>query len=243
MAQSTSISEIPPPPPPAQPTPHPSDPTASTTADAQGRSPLYLAATTGNIALIKSLLPTSNIHLGILHTPETPLHAAATHGHATTVTLLLTAGAHVNGPDAFSRTPLMRAVLADRISVVQTLLDWQGEESVDLNAVDVQGETALMKAAVWGREEIVMLLLGAGGDLGVCEDEDGGKAGMHAAAWGKEGVVRLLLLKKGGGGGEGKGEKWWDMKDRQGRTAVEIAERRGKMGVVQLLRGWSDRES
>jgi len=241
MAQSTNLSENPSALPLASQTSQPSTLTAATAADSQGRTPLYNAAITGDISLLTTLLRTntntSSIETGILHTRETPLHAAATHGHSAAVTLLLCSGARINAPDAFSRTPLMRAVLADRMSVVQTLLDWKGEdggggsesESVDVNAVDVQGETALMKAAVWGRAEIVGVSLSRGADLAVVDGEDGWNAGMHAAAWGKGEVVRLLS--DGCGGCE-----WWEVKDKHGRAALEIAERRGRMGVVEMLR-------
>lgn len=92
----------------------------------------------------------------------TALHVAARHGHASTVQVLLDAGAGVNGTDACGRTPLHAAAGARNISVVELLL----AHGAECDAVEAGGWTVLHRAACCGCCNAVSLLLAAGADPG-----------------------------------------------------------------------------
>lgn len=87
---------------------------------------------------------------------------AARHGHASTVQVLLDAGAGVNSTDACRRTPLHTAAGARRTSVVELLL----ARGAECDVVDAGGWTALHRAASCGCCDAVTLLLAAGANLG-----------------------------------------------------------------------------
>ena len=56
------------------------------------------------------------------HSPPA-LHAAALSGHSTTVQLLLSSGARLEGIDQAKHTPLFRACEMGHMDVVQTLIE------------------------------------------------------------------------------------------------------------------------
>ena len=94
----------------------------------------------------------------------------------------------------------------------------------DVNAVDKDGKTALMRAVCKGHEEIVKLLLKAGTDVRAA-DKDGSTALMGAARWGYEETVKLLL----------KAGADVHAADRDGSTALTLAAQWGHVEAVKLL--------
>lgn len=62
---------------------------------------------------------------------------------------------------------------------------------VDVNATDGRGMTALMYAAVLGKDESIGVLLAKGADTDIV-DHNGMTAAMHAAYAGKDGALKKL---------------------------------------------------
>ena len=85
-------------------------------------------------------------------------------------------------------------------------------EGIDINAVDEDGNTALMLAAFFAKKDIVRALLDAGADVNVKNKK--GNTALIIAAWhGRINMVKLLLAK----GVD------INVKDKYGNTALKIA--------------------
>jgi len=149
-------------------------------ADAQGLTPIHVAAERGTQWAVGILLA----HGADPATPDsygaTPLHRAA---NGSIAQMLLEHEAAMNGVDRHGDTPLHRAVGAGRIDVADTLLD----RGADVAIRNAEGRTALHLAAAAGRASTVEKLLARGADAGA-RDADGrtplavAKAGGHDLA-------------------------------------------------------------
>ena len=84
------------------------------------------------------------------------LHLACLAGKGAAVTTLLSKGADVGSRSIIKQTPLMAAL--GYPAVLQLLID----AKADLDAVDESGRTALMLAAMHGKEQAAELLLSHG---------------------------------------------------------------------------------
>ena len=102
----------------------------------------------------------------------------------------------------------------------------RGCRSVDVNAKDEYGNTALMKAARRGNTAIVELLLAVPGIDVNAQGNYGGTALMEAAGGGDTEIVRLLLASPGID---------VNAKDEYGNTALITAAGNGDTAVVELL--------
>lgn len=123
--------------------------------DSQGKTPLYYAAAMGDTAAVQTLLEAGAEpdFCGSRKMVERPLHAACQFGHIDIMKMLVTAGANVNVPDSFQRTPLM--VLSTKHSddttwikrrqdeVAVGIADYLIQHGADVHAEDQQQDTAL----------------------------------------------------------------------------------------------------
>jgi len=116
----------------------------------------------------------------------TALMIAVLKRHLDMVDLLLQNGADVNAPDVLGGTPLLRAVERDYVDVADRLIT---DRSVDVNATDRSGMTALHMAAVTGNEQLADVLLAHGarkdmkngnGETPADVAQRGGHAGLAA---------------------------------------------------------------
>ncbi|DBA05062.1 TPA: hypothetical protein N0F65_000750 [Lagenidium giganteum] len=144
--------------------------------DANGNSPLHLAAAYGSIDSLTFLLQAGADPNATNDDGATPLHLAAPNGHTLVVHALLDAGADANARDAHGNTPLIDAAYVNQAApphfscgdantqeqVVRLLLSTQ--PTIDVNAVNAQGCSALFGAVRNGYEVVVCLLLRAGAD-------------------------------------------------------------------------------
>lgn len=94
---------------------------------------------------------------------ETPLLKAIKHGHAPIVSILLQAGADVNAANKMGETPLSFA--AARPCNREVFCCLISVEGICLDAVDSNGDTALIMAAKAGLLENVQALVAAGVNL------------------------------------------------------------------------------
>ncbi|KAJ9459123.1 Tankyrase [Diplonema papillatum] len=221
--------------------------------DADGWSPLHIAAQEGATSIAAFLLE----HGALVNKPNalgwSPLHSASFAGHDATVTLLLNHGADINATDSTGRTSLHYACRKGHDSVVRILV--KGKADVDkANAVDL---TPLGIAACNGREKIVRTLVESGADIDRCDHlsrnplyfacrrgdvgtvsyllehgadlnkkNDEGKTPLHTAVYRGFAPVVALLLKNGAA---------TDQEDKNAWLPVHIAAQEGSVEVVELL--------
>lgn len=137
---------------------------------------------------------------------DTPLHGAASAGHAEAIQFMLAGGADVNAKDRFGETPLNLA--GGCPEAIQLLL----AAGADVNAKTNCDRTPLHSAAVGGRPEAIQLLLAAGADVNAREYD--GETPLHSAAAGGGPDAIQLLLAAGARVNE---------RDDKGQTALDIA--------------------
>ncbi|HUU92884.1 MAG TPA: ankyrin repeat domain-containing protein [Phycisphaerae bacterium] len=182
---------------------------------------------------------------------DTPLGEAVMAGRQEVVALLLKQGARTD-PQVVT-PPLVQAAFYGRVEIGEMLLRhganpdqtglrdrnpaielaaWFGHEAfvrlllahgVDLDAGDMDGDTALMSASERGHERVVDLLLGHGADVSL-SNRFGCTALHKAAAGGYESIVVALLAH----GAD------VNASDYRG-TAIHVAVTKGHAGVVRLL--------
>lgn len=114
------------------------------TLDANGNTPLHLAADKGYTECLKLLLAESNktVNLKSASKQSTALHMAAENGYTSCVQLLLHAGSSHGAVNNKNQTPLHLAAKAQCAESVQILL----ELGAEVNALDVDKRTALHSA-------------------------------------------------------------------------------------------------
>ncbi|KAM6916490.1 nuclear factor NF-kappa-B p100 subunit [Xenentodon cancila] len=142
--------------------------------DRDGRSPLHLAALAGDSSMIRLLLA----HLGEHHThlvnmPDyhglQPLHLAVRRDGERCLRLLVEGGAKINAPEQKSgNAALHLAVRENLFKVACTLIT---ELKADVNACTFGGNTPLHLAASLGSPTLCSMLVAAGADKNMENDE------------------------------------------------------------------------
>ena len=98
------------------------DPSIVNERNADGMTPLNLAAINGNYDIVKELLiRNADIHIGDLDNSQ-PIHLAAISGNVEIAELLIASGADVNEQDENGATPLGFAAGRRHIDMVRYLL-------------------------------------------------------------------------------------------------------------------------
>ncbi|MEE8154257.1 MAG: ankyrin repeat domain-containing protein [Phycisphaerales bacterium] len=144
--------------------------------------PIHRAATNGDTGSIKRELdsgvlvdlPTFNV--GQILDGTTPLMLACGEGQVEAVELLIERGADVLARNSGGATALHFSIYSDSDS---TLVLLKGGADVDIQSVN--GLTPLMQAAAYGRLSQVEVLLGAGADLLLTDDQ-----GQSALDWARQ---------------------------------------------------------
>jgi hypothetical protein len=162
----------------------------------------------------------------------TPLIAAARNGHEAAVLLLLNRGADINLPVSGDGNPLIVAAQNKHLLTVRLLLD----RGADIHKA-VRGDgNALIMAARGGSVPVVQLLLDRGANIEqvVPGDEN---ALIEASASGHLPVVKLLVAR-----GASVNARVWVEEQKEWRTPLNMAQRRGRTEVVEYLRSAGARE-
>ena len=126
-----------------------------------GVSPLALAATNGNGALVRLLLESGADANASLHGGESVLMTAARTGSVEAVDALLVGGADPNARERRNQTALMWAAAEGHAPIVSALI----EAGADIHASLESGFTPMFFAVREGRIEVADTLLGAGVDV------------------------------------------------------------------------------
>lgn len=184
-----------------------------------GATPLHGAAERGLPEVARSLIRRgANVNARRPERADMPLHFAA---NAAVASLLIEAGAEVEGLDRWGRTPLHWAAQFGRADVVDLLL--RAGARVDRPASD--GATPLHWAAQEGHAGVAQLLLGAG--AGVNRQDGDGRTPLHRAAWRGQGEVVEVLLGAGADPG---------IRSESGQTPWHEAKESGREAVAKRLR-------
>jgi ankyrin repeat protein len=151
--------------------------------------PLYHAARLGFRDLAEHLIAEHPEHLNAEGGVEaTPMHVAASAGHANILSLLIEHGADLNGRDMYSNTPLRRASRNGKLEAGELLLN----RGADVDARNQFKETALTSAISQGHIQFARMLLERGALIDARECV--GRTALHIAAITNQvGGARLLL--------------------------------------------------
>jgi len=160
--------------------------------DAQGQTPLMLAAAFGSPEAVRLLIASGAEVSAASHAGATALHWAATD--LTKTRLLLEAHADVNAVSQIGRTPLIVAASANGTAAIVSLMLAKGAA---VNAADATGITPLVAAANVDNLEAARVLLAHGADVRATA-RTGLPATplMGAAVNGNTELVRTLLTRK-----------------------------------------------
>ncbi|KAM9364432.1 nuclear factor NF-kappa-B p100 subunit isoform 2-T2 [Pholidichthys leucotaenia] len=144
------------------------------TVDKDGRTPLHLAALAGDTSVLRILLAhLGEDHAHLVNTPDFhglhPLHLAVRRDGERCLRLLVERGAKINAPERKSgNTALHLAIQENLFKVACTLIT---ELKADVNACTFGGNTPLHLAASLGSPTLCSMLIAAGADKSVENDE------------------------------------------------------------------------
>ncbi|HVR07404.1 MAG TPA: ankyrin repeat domain-containing protein [Thermoanaerobaculia bacterium] len=143
--------------------------------DREGHTALFAAAVAGNLQILERVLALSpNLDLGDIHGATALFYSAS--GATAVLVRLIQRGANVNSQDRGGRSPLIAAVLMNRLDSAGLLL----AAGADVNHQDRHGQTALFYAADGGFLKLAQLLLERGANPALANDN--GVTPMQIAA-------------------------------------------------------------
>ncbi|KAF2995333.1 Ankyrin repeat domain-containing protein 44 [Curvularia kusanoi] len=156
--------------------------------DANGRTPLFIAAISGCDAIVYMLLGTHKVTLEFRDEDErTPLMEAVFYGHSKVVEILLDHGANLSSVSRDGSFPLFEAACENNLEMVKLLL----AKGADVDFCGERG-TALAGAASGGNYESVELLIRSGANVNA-EVPGMGSILRNAVVQEKKNMVRLLI--------------------------------------------------
>ena len=126
-----------------------------------------------------------------------------------------------------TRVSLCEAAASGQTSVVAFLID---NAETDIDALGSDGVSPLCAATIWGHEEVVQLLLDAGCDPNVRNDDGTSSTALHAAAFQEHGKILHMLLAAGANG---------TLQDSAGRTACDFASISDALWPLFAARGFT----
>jgi ankyrin repeat protein len=144
-------------------------PTQLHVALAEGKTPLHVAAESGDVVVIKSLLADCGNPNAKDDHNATPLHFAASGGNLDAMSILLKAGAILDAQDESGEQPLVWAVIKGQAEGVKFLIKAGAKVNTKSNfnqgGLNRWRYTPLHMAAAKGDLEIVKILVASGADI------------------------------------------------------------------------------
>ncbi|MCU0779544.1 MAG: ankyrin repeat domain-containing protein [Akkermansiaceae bacterium] len=211
-----------------------------------GRNALFLAAGSDNPEAVRFLLGHKLGVDAMSDLRETALMNAASRGRLQAVSLLVAAGAKVNGAETeLGLTALMGAAIGGRMSPADLRAGTQSlgncgpiadypqiatlllDKGADLRAKDRTGKTALHWAAAVGNVAVLELLIARGADIEANETPLG-RTPLHFAAYGADAKTVAALVAKGAS---------MAAKDATGLQPIHFAAQLGDAEILEFLIG------
>ena len=160
--------------------------------DADGMTPLWAAASNGNLRCVSLLTEAgANKDQGRTYDGATPLYIAAYRGYLEVVRFLVESGANKDqGRTDIRATPLFIAAQNGHLEVVRLLVESGANQHQGKTDT---GSTPLYIAAQNGHLEIVRLLVESGANQDQCTTDDGATPLYIASKNGHLEVVQLLM--------------------------------------------------
>ena len=181
--------------------------TGESLVGSDGKTELIRAAEKGSIKDVRRLWAEgANVNFAV-EGGITPLMVAASRNSPEIVKFLLDKGANANatlrGKDMDGTTVLMYAVTAAGLGNIQMpeVLALLVKGGADVNAVDHRGNTALMWAASFGRDDIIEFLVSCGAKVSMVDNKGMtalSYAVQHAQRGGSDRAARVLAALEGG---------------------------------------------
>lgn len=116
-------------------------------------------------------------------------------GHSEIVRLLLQHGADINFKDKIRRTALHVASTHNVIGVVEELLKKSHCVSLDLNALDIRGDTSLHNASLYNCVDVLKFLINQGANIHALNND--GQTPLHKGVSCNHTLCVELLLSNG----------------------------------------------
>uniref|UniRef100_A0A0K2V4G4 Uncharacterized protein n=1 Tax=Lepeophtheirus salmonis TaxID=72036 RepID=A0A0K2V4G4_LEPSM len=143
-----------------------------TLADNYGRTPLHLASSSGNVAILWQLLHARAGDVPLHRTDmkgATPLHRAVDGGHAEAAEMLLERGCPLDISDEMGNTVLHLAIRRDAKDLTSRLL----RKGANPDILNSKGETPMLEAIRLGRIQLAQNLLRSGASPHTPREKDG----------------------------------------------------------------------
>ncbi|XP_025986585.1 ankyrin repeat and death domain-containing protein 1A isoform X2 [Solenopsis invicta] len=188
-----------------------------------GRAPIHWAASRGNTEIIEMLIQAKCDIEARDKYGMRPLHMAAQHGHRDAVKMLINAGANVSAINKKQHTLLMCGARGSNVAVVEYLAE--AVESLNGEATDCTGATALHHAAITGHPAVITALANIPRIVLDATDKKG-QTSMHCACAGEHLDAVEVLIGLGAN---------VDAQDNDGNTPLHVATRTRHTGIAQLL--------
>ncbi len=128
----------------------------------------------------------------VIQQGATALHGAAILNSFNSAAALLRLGANINAQNVDGETPLMSAIVRNSIETAALLIS---NKNIDLEVIDNNGNTALIRAAIHKNVPITKMLIEAGANLNA--QNNIGKTALHVSIEMEQNEIAELLIDSG----------------------------------------------
>ncbi|XP_015126168.1 ankyrin repeat and death domain-containing protein 1A [Diachasma alloeum] len=188
-----------------------------------GRAPIHWAASRGNTEIIEMLIRAECDIEARDKFGMRPLHMAAWYGHLEAVRMLIDAGASVTAVNKKKYTLLMCASRGNNADVIEYLTG--AVETLNIDAIDCTGATALHHAAVSGNPGVIEALSKIP-EIKLDVTDKKQQTPLHCSCADGHGEAVEILIKLGAN---------LNSQDKDGNTPMHVATRMRYTGIVQTL--------